>query len=145
MEITFSFPHVFGPTASKAEEAVSLQLLLEFLVSMNRAYLRHHSQRSLYRSGVVYGRTQEWDSIPAVIERGYGDCKSLTAWRIAELRERRVECRPVFRWMPRRDGHKDFHILVAVDRSGKTEPLWEDPSKALGMGRNENAWFRQRA
>lgn len=141
MEITFSFPHVFHSTASRAEEAVALQICLEFLVSMNRAYLRHHSPKSLYRSGVVYGRTQEWDSIPAVIERGYGDCKSLTAWRIAELRERKVECRPVFRWVQRRDGRKDFHILVAVDSKGKSEPLWEDPSKQLGMGQSESRWF----
>ncbi len=143
MEITFSFPHVFHPTASQAEEATVLCLCLEFLISVNRAYLRNHPQKSLYRSGVVYGRTQEWDTIPAVIERGYGDCKSLSAWRIAELRERNVECRPVFRWVRRRDGHKDFHILVAVDRSGKTEPLWEDPSKTLGMGTNENSWFKR--
>lgn len=141
MDITFSFPHVFSPTAEKADEAVALQIMLEFLISMNRAYLRRHSHKSLYSSGVVYGRTTEWDSIPAVVDRGFGDCKSLSAWRIAELRESGVECRPVFRWMPRRGGFKDFHILVAVDRG--SGPLWEDPSKRLGMGRNENAHFRR--
>lgn len=142
MDITFSFPHVFSPTASKADEAVALQIMLEFLISMNRAYLRRHSQKSLYSSGVVYGRTTEWDSIPAVIARGFADCKSLSAWRIAELRERGTECRPVFRWMPRKGGHKDFHILVAVN-AGNGEALWEDPSKKCGMGRNENAFFRR--
>lgn len=141
MEITFSFPHVFHSTASQAAEAVALNLCLEFLVGINRAYLRDHSTKSLYRSGVVYGRTVEWDSIPAVIQRGYGDCKSLSAWRIAELRESGSECRPTFRWVRRRNGKKDFHILVAVARQGGS-PLWEDPSKTLGMGANENRWFR---
>lgn len=144
MEITFSLPHVFHPAASQAEEATALQLCLEFLISVDRAFLRLHPQKSLYRSGVVYGRTQEWDTVPAVMARGYADCKSLSAWRIAELRERGVECRPVFRWVRRRDGHKDFHILVAVDRKGRTEPLWEDPSKILGMGSNENVWFNRK-
>lgn len=142
MDITFSFPHVFHRTASQAEEAVALNLCLEFLIEINRAYLRDHPAKSLYRSGVVYGRTDEWDSIPAVIQRGYGDCKSLTAWRIAELRERGEECRPVFRWVRRRNGSKGFHILVAIAHKGSSEPLWEDPSKTLGMGSNENRWLR---
>jgi len=140
MEITFSLPHVFHPSASQVEEAEVLHLLLESLVAVNRAYLRHHATKSLYSSGVVYGRTVEWDSIPAVRHRGYGDCKSLTAWRIAELRERGIECKPVFRWVKRRSGRKDFHILVAAAR-GKGD-VWEDPSKTLGMG-NERRWFRR--
>lgn len=138
MEITLSLPHVFHPRASQAADAVALGLLLELLIGIDRAYLRDHPTKSLYRSGVVYGRTVEWDSIPAVVERGYGDCKSLSAWRVAELREKGTECRPVFRWMRRRDGHKDFHILIAVARKGGGS-VWEDPSKTLGMGARENA------
>lgn len=142
MEITFSLPHVFHRSASPAEDAVALGVLLEALVAIDRAYLRGHPTKSLYRSGVAYGRTQEWDTIPAVLRRGYGDCKSLAAWRIAELREGGAECRAVFRWVRRRSGGgKDFHILVGVARRGKGEPIWEDPSKALGMG-DERKWYR---
>jgi hypothetical protein len=140
MEITFSLPHVFHPSASKTEESVALALCLEFLIGINRAYLRDHPTKSLYRSGVVYGRTVEWDSIPAVIQRGYGDCKSLSAWRIAELREEGVECRPVFRWIRRQNGRKDFHILVAVARKSNSHGVWEDPSKTLGMGIINKRW-----
>lgn len=132
MEITISVPHVFHPKASQAEDATALMLLLECLIGLNRAYLRDHPTKGLYRSGVVYGRTEEWDSIPAVKRRGFADCKSLSAWRIAELREQGVECRPVFRWVRRRNGSKGFHILVAAVRTGRT--VWEDPSKTLGMG-----------
>lgn len=141
MEITFSVPHVFHDSASQAEEAEVLQVLLEALVAVNRVHLRHHARKSLYRSGVVYGRTTEWDAIPALYERGYGDCKSLSAARIAELREQKVECRPVFRFVRRRDGHKDFHILVAL--VNRPRSMWEDPSKILGMGKDENRWFRR--
>lgn len=139
MEIVISLPHVFHSSASQVEEAEALMLLLEALVALDRTYLRHHAVKGLYRSGVVYGRTVEWDTIPAVLQRGYGDCKSLTAWRIAELRERGIECRPVFRWVRRKNGRKDFHILVATQRG--VGDVWEDPSKTLGMD-DERKWFR---
>ena len=137
MDIQFSLPHVFSPRSSQAEDAAVLRILLESLVAVNRVYVRSHPVKSLYRSGVVYGRTRVWEPIPAMYRRGFGDCKSLTAARIAELREAGVDCRPVFRFRSRSDGYKDYHILVLKnDVEGK---LWEDPSKILGMGRNENA------
>jgi len=136
MQITFNLPHVFHPSSSKDDNAYALRALLEGLITINRAFLRTHSVPSLYRSGVVYGRTKIWDSIPALYQRKYGDCKSLTAARIAELREEGyTNVEPVFRWIERPNGVKDFHILIRIGN------VWEDPSRKLGMGKDENAYF----
>jgi hypothetical protein len=69
------------------------------------------------------------------MKRGYGDCKSLTAWRVAEYRKKGIVAGAVFRWANNSSGGLDFHILV------QTEKGYEDPSKVLGMGRDENAQY----
>jgi hypothetical protein len=140
MNICFVIPHVFSNRSSRTEDAETLRILLESLIAVNRVFLRHHAVKSLYHSGVVYERTQEWESIPALYTRGYGDCKSLSAARIAELRESGTTAVPVFRFMLRPNGFKDFHILVKTTDKNKKE-VWEDPSKYLGMGKDENAHF----
>ena len=119
------------------DNAYALRILLDCLVALNRAYLRTHAVPTLYRSGVRYGRTVEWDPIPALYQRGYGDCKSLAAAYIAELRGRGETADPVFRWVKNAEGGTDFHILVHTFRG------FEDPSKVLGMGADENARFAQ--
>jgi hypothetical protein len=133
MQITFDLPHVFYPGSSDEENSYVLRGLLEMLIYQNLGYLRSHNVPSLYRSGVTYGRTTIWEGIPALYKRGYGDCKSLTAALIAEYRKAGKRAVPTFRWKPRPDGYKDWHILV------QTADGFEDPSKMLGMGKNENA------
>ncbi len=88
--------------------------------------------------GITYYRTQIWDTLPALYERGYGDCKSLTCALIAQYLYEGKECAPVFRFQKRPDGSGalDFHILV------QTADGFEDPSKVLGMGSDENAPIR---
>lgn len=139
MEITFNLPHVFNPKASSVDNAYALRALLDCLIQINTAFLQSHSVRGLYESGVRYGRTKIWESIPALYQRGYGDCKSLSCAKIAELRLAGVACEPVFRWVkpdgPAVPGPTDFHILV------QTRSKYLDPSKRLGMGKNENARF----
>lgn len=138
MDITFSIPHVFYPGSDQDENAYALRALLDCLVRLNRGYLRSHSVPTLYRSGVRFGRTKEWDSIPALYAKKVGDCKSLSAALIAEYLEQGIPCRPGFRWIPGSNGQMLYHILV------QTANGWEDPSKKLGMldgGRNENDWF----
>lgn len=137
MKITFDLPYVFVPGASEADNAFALQKLLECLIHLNMGFLRAHSVPSLYRSGVVYGRTDDWCTIPSLYRLGYGDCKSLTAALIAEYRMQGIMCNPVFRFIPNREGACDYHILV------QTSAGFEDPSKRLGMGQNENSWFRR--
>lgn len=129
MRICMDLGGVFYPGASDEDNAMALQVLLEALTSVDRLYLRRFRQTpSLYSSGVRYGRTQVWDSIPDLLTRRYGDCKSLTAMRLAELRESGDRARPVFRFLTRQGGHKDFHILIQ-----RGDGSWEDPSRKLGM------------
>ncbi len=138
MQITFDIPHVFHPGSSSPEDADVLRAMLDCLIRINIEYLRRHPKTPpLYKAGVTYGRTEVWDSIPALYARRYGDCKSLSAARIAELTVRRVVAQPTFRFNPRKNGAKDFHILV------QTYAGWEDPSRKLGMGSNELAYFTQ--
>jgi len=128
--ISFGLPQVFRPSTDTAENADSLAALLEALIAQNRVFRKYHSAPLLYESGVVYGRTTEWENIAAVRIRGYADCKSLSAWLISDYRDIKKEpAKAVFRWLPRQDGSgaKDFHILV-LTRNG-----YECPSKRLGM------------
>lgn len=129
MELSFSLPHVFFPGSHPAENAEALRALLDCLIQLDLAYLRDHAAPALYQSGVRYGRTETFDTIPEVMAKGYGDCKSLTAWAIAKYRANGIDANPVFRWIHREDGsgELDFHILV------QTIHGFEDPSKVLGM------------
>jgi len=129
MRICFDLGGVFHPNASDEDNALALQAAMEFLVAVNRVYLQRYRQTpKLYASGVRYGRTQVWDSIPDLLTRRYGDCKSLSGMRVAELREAGEAATPVFRFARNpQTGQRDFHILVG--RPGGVE----DPSRKLGM------------
>ena len=79
MIVTFPLPHAFVPGASAVESAKVLKALMQTLITIDEAYLQHHDAPKLYSSRIVYGRTNEWEAIPAVLERGHADCKSLAA------------------------------------------------------------------
>lgn len=138
---TFDLPALFCTDSTPVQDGASLEILLNALINLNEAYLLTRRVPPLYRAGVIYGRTDVWDTIPALYapklsRRGvqaYGDCKSVSAALIAEYRKRGIECKPVFRWIRNDNGVKDYHILVL------TADGFEDPSKVLGMGRIENA------
>lgn len=137
MQIEFNLPHVFRSGSDQTENAIVLRALLECLIDINRAYLRIRPETPiLYNSGVRYGRTTWWECIPALYSRGLGDCKSLTAALVAEYIEKGIPAKPVFRFRQNEYGGTDYHILV------QTRQGFEDPSKVLGMGQDENAWFR---
>lgn len=138
--VIFDIPFAFYPNASDENNANALSELLTCLTASDRVFREFHpNYPPLYSSGVYYNRTTVWDSLPALYERGFGDCKSLTAARVAELDP--SIARPVFRFSPRTDGsgEKDFHILV--QRSDIGDPPFEDPSKALGMTDDERRYF----
>ena len=142
MQITFNLPHVFNSVSTPEANAPGLQALLECLVNINMAFLRANpATPDLYQSGVRYGRTLLWEPIPALYSARFGDCKSLTAARVAELRVRGTPAKPVFRFRTRPNGARDFHILVQIETQRGAK--WEDPSKILGMGADENVHFRR--
>lgn len=125
--VEFSIDRAFRPRASNATNAAALETLLACLVQLNFIWLQFHpGTPGLYQTPVYYERTTVWDTIPALYARGFGDCKSLTAALVAQLRKQGVWCRAVFR-------HKSqvsatmFHILVMLENG------WSDPSKDLGM------------
>lgn len=133
----------FMPGSTEDANAHALRALLDCLIDLNTNYLRFSGKKvipTLYHSGVYYERTQIWDTIPGLYKLGYGDCKSLTAALIAQYRSQGIQAEPVFRFIRRPDGSGalDFHILV------QTEDGFEDPSKVLGMGKNEVAPIRRR-
>jgi Transglutaminase-like superfamily len=132
VEIPFNLPYAFYPGADPVDNAFALHTLLETLIELNCGFLRRHPALPLYRSGVTYGRTVSWDTIPALYYRKKGDCKSLSAALIAQYRHTGIPADPVFRFNPNpRKGDNLYHILVQV-RKGKVSE-YEDPSKALGM------------
>lgn len=137
--VTFDLPLCFDSASDPVDNAKALQALLHCLGAINLIYLQFRPGciPPLYESGVYYDRTQVWDSIPALYRRGFGDCKSLTAALIAEYAAQGIKSKPVFRWMvDKADNQTNYHILV-MGPSG----MFEDPSKVLGMEKNENAYF----
>jgi hypothetical protein len=136
MEISFCLPNVFNPQSSPVDDAEALKVLLDTLIKLNVSFCRKYHPKPLYKAGVIYGRTTIWDTIPALYARKFGDCKSLSAALIAEYLVKGIPAIPMFRFKKRKDGGKDFHILVLVD--GR----FEDPSANLGMNRDELKYFR---
>lgn len=144
MRFEFELPHVFDVSGSTpVANARALRVLLDCLIELNCAYLRDHSPPPLYRAGVRYGRTRVWDAIPALYARTYGDCKSLSAALVAERRKAGQEAEAVFRFRSNPGGGTDYHILVMTPHPSGDPKLaqFEDPSRVLGMGANENARY----
>lgn len=118
--------------------------MLDCLIRIDVAYLKFAQTRipRLYASGVRYGRTEIWDSTPALYKRKYGDCKSLTAALVAEYFLQGIEAAPVFRFAINKRMVRNYHILVQVPRmNGYDKKLFEDPSRKLGMGQDELSYF----
>jgi hypothetical protein len=127
--IPFELSHEFSEGSSPEVNAFALRVLLIALVALDMAYLRRNPDvPSLYASGVIYVRTRNWLTTEVMYEKGYGDCKSLAAAIIAERKIKGIECKPVFRDIVRKDGMRDFHILVQTPDGN-----FEDPSKVCGM------------
>lgn len=129
--VAFGIDDAFHPRASKTNNAIALRALLDCLVDLDVIYLEAcPNTPHLYDSGVVYRLMPSkapWDTTPILINRGYTDCKSLVAARIAELRRAGRVAMPVFRNIT--DGWGTmFHILIL---HGNGE--WECPSRLLGM------------
>lgn len=126
--VVFTIDKAFRKGASEVVNAKALEALMCCLTDLDSLYLVYKPQTpSLYDSGVFYARTEVWYTTPALYARGNGDCKSLAACRVAELRRAGVECRTVFRFDPGPDMTM-FHILIMFP-----DATWECPSRLLGM------------
>lgn len=109
--------------------------LVEALVYANRLWLPLHPDTPpLYQSGVVFqaelpGMTNWFADIPWTLREGSGHCVALTAWRIAELRERGENCTVcVDKWDSSDGLGVELHIFLKR-ANGRTE----DPARLLGM------------
>lgn len=127
--VVFRVDNAFNLRSSARQNAAALETLLAALCALDRIWLQYygHNTPVLYDTPVYYARTMVWDTIPALYSRGFGDCKSLSACRVAELRENGFWCRPVFRFKGDPSATM-FHILLMF-----SDGTWEDPSAALGM------------
>lgn len=124
--------------------ALVIKHVLEMNVELNQEYLRLHKVPPLYRAGVRYmeeplnilklggspaERVEDFALIPAIIERGWGDCDDLAPWRCAELRKHGEHAKIRIQWKRHpQSGAKIYHVLV---RRG--DGSIEDPSLKLGM------------
>lgn len=124
----------------------SMLVFLDALTNHDRLLLDEYpGLPALYSSGVAY-RTEaganRWLDIIHAIDRGWIDCKSLAAWRAAELRKRGIKAGTYVAW--RRAGAGEpfkYHALVErfgpgvdhFDRAVNLPRWFEDPSRRLGM------------
>lgn len=112
---------------------LALKPILEALTTVNLLFLHTHHVPLLYSSGVRYqNEPKEWpnecfDTIPKVIERGWGDCDDLAPWRCAELRKAGERAKIRIQWKRLPTG-KLYHIVVR-----REDGRIEDPSRILGM------------
>jgi hypothetical protein len=119
-------------------------MALQTLVAINLWQLRQKKYPLLYRSGIFYKTKPpavEWHDIPTLLKLGYGDCKDLAAYRVAEVKHYTgIEAKPCIKHKfidyPMVDNHGNaytqpillIHVLVQYP-NGRIE----DPSKILGM------------
>ncbi len=129
--VAFGIDDAFNARSSNQTNAKALGALLDCLVDLDLLYLDlFPNTLGLYQSNVFYHlmpTKAPWDTIPTLYSRGYGDCKSLAAARVAELRRQGKEAYPVFRHIKDPWGTM-FHILI-LHGDGR----WECPSRLLGM------------
>lgn len=124
----------------------ALHRLLAMLVECNLDYLRSVGPENippLHETHVryipdLYAR-ERWATIPHIWMRGSADCKSLSAWRVAELIAAGENASCAVSRTPSRSGARIYHILVA-----REDGSLEDPSFDLGMGWHEGYCMRRK-
>ena len=72
-------------------DAAGIDALLVQLVAKDEEWIRRNPQTPwFYEAGIPYRRDppggDKWLPIPGVLAQGHADCKSMAAWRVAELR-----------------------------------------------------------
>lgn len=124
----------------------ALLIMFEALVNINQIWIKTHKTTTppIYKAPVRYEReygTELWCDIPTILEKGFGDCEDLAAWRCAEIREAGGKASP---YVTYKKVNGSFHYHAIIKRAGinpktGTYGKWlEDPSKRLGMGWEED-------
>ena len=130
--VVFGIDGAFHPRASMVENAAALRALLDCLIELDSICLEScPTLPHLYDSGVFYHlmpSASAWETTPTLYRRRFGDCKSLVAARIAELRHDGCTAIPVFRNI--KDGWGTMYHILILRGDGR----WECPSRLLGMG-----------
>lgn len=124
--------------------ARAIKIVLEANTLVNQMYLRTHRVPELYKSGVRYQeeplnlakvgagpvvRIEEFALIPAVLERGWGDCDDLSPWLCAQLREQGEKANIRVVWREHPTTHRIVYHIVVRRQNGSVE----DPNHRLGM------------
>ena len=111
---------------------------IEATIRVNLEHMRELGAPSLYSSGVRYRLeppgVEDFTDLQTLLERGWGDCSQLAAWRVAELRHRGESGAGIrLTWRRNRlTGQRMFHVLVR-----RADGRIEDPSVRLGMHSGE--------
>jgi len=108
-----------------------LRLLVEALAVANASQLRTRPDTPwLYASGVRFAEDapgeEQWTDVAETLERGVGACQVLSAWRLAELRERLGEIAIPRVAFARAGPLVKAHVVVC-----RADGSVEDPSQAL--------------
>lgn len=115
------------PERGDFDRAAALEAVLTGLVALNVALMTRYRLPPLYKSGVRYAVAPGfWRHALDVLEQRQADCKSLSAYRAAELIRRGRDAKVVVH----RTGPHTLHARVLVDGT-----RIEDPSLRLGMRR----------
>lgn len=133
---------IFTEMWSQAASEKVLDIILEALVQIDILFLRLNPKTpKLYESGVRYyheGIKDEWFSVDEALHERLADCKGLSAWRVAELRESgedlAAKCTKKFAVIgdPTVGRLVLYHVLVQ-----RGDGTIEDPSRKLGMNMPE--------
>lgn len=106
-------------TATAEQKAFIIGNMVEALVNVNTAYIIANPETPpIYLAGVSYDPWFEWLDIPALLLAHKGDCKSIVAWRIAEMRYQGISAK-VHVIVTTICGVDTFH--VKVDSNGVLE------------------------
>lgn len=129
--VVFSIDGAFHPRASKIQNSTALRALLDCLIELNLiCWDACPDMKTFYQTNVFYHlmpSQSAWETTPTLYRRGHGDCKSMVAARVAELRRAGKVAMPVFRHVT--DGWGTmFHILILHG-----DGTWECPSRIRGM------------
>ena len=120
--------NAYAPDYRQRSRAIEHQV--EAYVQIDMDWLRRMPWLPrLEAAGVRYKKDQVWRDIPVVLSEGGADCKSLVAWRIADLRIRDgIMATPFVFWKRGLGNHLKFHVQVRLP-DGRID----DPCRRMGM------------